>query len=178
MTGEFGFGQPHGGVIQTAFVVTDLREAVDFWTGDLRAGPFFHFPEWRGGDPVYRGRPSTAAVTIAMGFAGRMQIELIQPLDEEPSVYKELLDRSGPGFHHLGVASEDIDADVARYEKDGWTLAFRAGVGNGEVAYLDGGPARPGMIELIEASSGLDASFTAMWRASLDWDGTDPLRPR
>ena len=51
-----------------------------------------------------------------MGFAGRMQIELLQPLDEEPSVYKELLDRSGPGFHHLGVASEDIDADVASIE--------------------------------------------------------------
>jgi hypothetical protein len=175
---EFGFGQPHGGIIQTAFVVEDLREAVAWWATNLKAGPFFHFPEWRGEHPVYRGTASTAAVTIAMGFAGHMQIELIQPLDDEPSVYKEIVDRSGYGFHHFGVASADIDADIARMEKDGYTLAFRAGVGSGEVAYMDGGAGRPGMLELIEASPGLDASFTAMWRASLDWDGRNPLRER
>lgn len=175
---EFGFGQPHGGIIQTAFVVEDLHEAIAWWTTDLKAGPFFHFPEWRGDHPVYRGAESTAAVTIAMGFAGHMQIELIQPLDDEPSVYKELVDRSGYGFHHFGVASADLDADIARLEKDGYTLAFRAGVGSGEVAYMDGGPGRPGMLEFIEASPGMDASFTAMWQASLGWDGSDPLRQR
>lgn len=174
---EFGFGQPHGGIIQTAFVVQDVRDAVEFWVRDLKAGPFFLIPQWRGEHPVYRGGPSTAAVTIAMGFAGHMQIELIQPEDDNPSVYKELIDRSGYGFHHFGLASEDIDGDIARMEEDGYALAFRAGVGSGgEVAYLDGGPGRPGMLELIEATPGMDRGFTAMWQASLDWDGSDPLR--
>jgi hypothetical protein len=165
--------------MQLCWVVPDLESTIGHWVRTAGAGPFFVFGDLHFDDGRYRGAPADVQPCRAtIGQLGDMQIELIQPLDEEPSVYKELLDRSGPGFHHLGVASEDIDADVARYEKDGWTLAFRAGVGNGEVAYLDGGPARPGMIELIEASPGLDASFTAMWRASLDWDGTDPLRPR
>lgn len=175
---EFGFGQPHGGIIQTAFVVRDIHDAVHHWTTRLGAGPFFLIPHWRGNNPVYRGEPSKAAVTIAMGFAGRMQIELIQPDDDHPSVYKELVDRSGPGFHHFGVASDDIDGDIARRSAEGYVLAFRAGVGSGEVAYLDGGPDQPGMIELIEATPALDENFTAMWRASVDWDGRDPLRTR
>ena len=33
------------------------------------------------------------------------------------------------------------------------------------------------MTELIEFTPGMDAGFTAMWRASRDWDGTDPVRP-
>jgi hypothetical protein len=175
---DFGFGQPHGGIIQTAFVVPDIHDAVRLWTTQLGAGPFFLIPHWRGTNPVYRGGPSKAVVTIAMGFAGHMQIELIQPEDDNPSVYKELLDRSGPGFHHFGVASDDIDRDIARRAADGYVLAFRAGVGSGEVAYLDGGPGQPGMIELIEATPGLDKNFTAMWQASVDWDGRDPLRTR
>jgi hypothetical protein len=176
---EFGFGQPHGGIIQTAFVVPDVQEAVTFWTKDLKAGPFFLIPHWRGDRPVYRGQDSSAAVTIAMGFAGHMQIELIQPEDDNPSVYKELIDRSGYGLHHFGVASDDIDGDIARMEGDGYTLAFRAGVpSGGDVAYLDGGPAKPGMLELIEATPGMDRGFTAMWRASVGWDGSDPLRSR
>jgi len=175
---DFGFGQPRGGIIQTAFVVADIDDAVAWWTSDLRAGPFFLLPDWSGGNPVHRGAPSTAVVRIAMGFAGHMQIELIQALDDAPSVYKELLDRSGPGLHHFGVASADLDGDIARMESDGYALAFRAGVGSGEVAYMDGGPSQPAMIELIEASPGMDANFTAMWEESVGWDGHDPLRRR
>ena len=33
------------------------------------------------------------------------------------------------------------------------------------------------MIELIEYGPGMDVAFTAFWRASQDWDGTDPIRP-
>jgi hypothetical protein len=176
---DFGFGQPHGGIIQTAFVVPDIEEAVALWVRDLKAGPFFLIPHWSGERPVYRGEESRATVSIAMGFAGHMQIELIQREDDNPSVYKELIDRSGYGFHHFGVASDDVDGDIARLEKEGYTLAFRAGVPTGgEVAYMDGGPDKPGMLELIAANPGMDRGFTAMWQASVDWDGADPLRSR
>lgn len=174
---EFGFGQPHGGIVQTAFVVADVRAAVALWTRDLKAGPFFLIENWGGSDPIYRGQPSRARMSIAMGFAGHMQIELIQPEDAHPSVYREVIERRGYGFHHFGIASDDIDGDVARLERDGYTLAFRAGVPTGgEVAYLDGGADQPGMVEFIQATAGMDAAFTAMWQAAQGWDGRDPLR--
>lgn len=174
---DLGFGQPRNGIIQTAFVVPDVRAAIDSWVRDLMAGPFFLIEHWGGDHPVYRGQPSEAKVSIAMGFAGHMQIELIQPEDNAPSVYKELIDRSGYGLHHFGVGSDDIEADIARYRRDGYTLAFRAGVPTGgDVAYMDGGPEKPGMVELIQATQGMDTAFTAMWKASVGWDGTDPIR--
>jgi hypothetical protein len=106
-----------------------------------------------------------------------MLIELIQPKDTNPSVYKELIDRSGYGFHHFGMASLDVDADIPDYEAKGYTLAFRAGVPTGgAVAYMDGGTANPGFVELIPVTPLMDQAFTGFWRASVDWDGSDPIR--
>lgn len=81
MASLLGFGQPFGGVMQTAFVVEDVHASIAHFQKDCAAGPFFLLDHFLGPDQFYRGAPSTADVTIAMGFAGHMQIELIQPLD-------------------------------------------------------------------------------------------------
>ena len=85
----------------------------------------------------------------------------------------------GYGFHHFGIACEDVDAALPGYLARGYALAFGADVPTGgRVAYLEGGhAAQPGFIELIPASSGMDAHFTRFWQASIDWDGSDPIRP-
>lgn len=174
---NFGFGQPHGGIIQMAYVVTDIQAAMRHWIDDLKVGPWFLLDHFTGVDPVYRGRPSQADVAIAMAFAGHMLIELIQPNDEHPSVYRELTETRGAGFHHFGVASTDLDRDIAALEAKGYTLAFRAGVPTGgDVAYMDGGPDKDGFIEFIEATPGMDKTFTRFFHAAQSWDGTDPVR--
>jgi catechol 2,3-dioxygenase-like lactoylglutathione lyase family enzyme len=173
-----GFGQKVGQIIQMAYVVEDMEAAIDWWIRDAHTGPWFLLENFLGADHVYRGEKSRADVRIAMAFAGHMQIELIQPRDEHPSVYRETVQARGYGFHHVGIASADVDAEIAAYEARGYTLAFRAGVPTGgSVAYLDGGPAHPGFVELIPATPGLDAGFTAFWQASVDWDGKAPIRP-
>ena len=175
--GDFAFGGPRGGIIQTAFVVKDIRESIDSWIEDCRVGPWFLLDHFSGDHPVYRGAPSEADVAIAMAFAGHMQIELIQPNDANPSVYKETIDARGHGFHHLGRASDDIEADIAALEAHGYSLAFRAGVPTGgDVAYMDK-PGYSGFLELITATEAMEEVFTRFWRASLGWDGKDPVRP-
>jgi hypothetical protein len=175
--GDFAFGGPRGGIIQTAFVVEDIRESIDSWIQDCHVGPWFLLDHWTGDHPVYRGAPSRADVAIAMAFSGHMQIELIQPNDGNPSVYKEAIDARGYGFHHLGRASDDIGADIAALEGRGYALAFRAGVPTGgDVAYMDK-PGYSGFLELITATSGMEEAFTRFWRASVGWDGSDPVRP-
>lgn len=174
----FGFGQRIGEIIQMAYVVEDLQRSIAWWVRDARVGPWFVLDSFMGPDHIYRGQPSIADVSIAMAFAGHMQIELIQPKDANPSVYRETIETRGYGFHHIGIAVTDVDAGIADYEARGYTLAFKAGVPTGgAVAYLDGGPGHPGFVELIPATPGMDAGFTAFWRASLDWDGQDPVRP-
>ncbi|MFN3554189.1 MAG: VOC family protein [Novosphingobium meiothermophilum] len=174
-----GFGQPMGGIIQTAFVVEDVHASIAHFQRDCGAGPFFLLDHFLGPDQFYRGAPSTADVAIAMGFAGHMQIELIQPLDENPSVYRETIEQRGYGFHHFGIACADVDDALAAYEARGYALAFKAAVPTGgSVAYLEGGSAAaPGFVELIPATPGMDAHFTSMWQAAQGWDGTDPVRP-
>jgi hypothetical protein len=173
-----GFGQHVGQIIQMAYIVEDIEAAIGWWVRDARTGPWFLLDSFLGDDHVYRGEKSQADVRIAMAFAGHMQIELIQPKDDHPSVYRETIASRGFGFHHVGIASADVDAEIATYAARGYTLAFRAGVPTGgAVAYLDGGTASPGFVELIPATSAMDAGFTAFWRASLDWDGQNPIRP-
>ena len=174
--GDFAFGGPRGGIIQTAFVVQDIHEAMASWVSDCKVGPWFLLDHFTGDHPVYRGGPSSADVAIAMAFAGHMQIELIQPNDDHPSVYRETILSRGHGFHHLGRATETIDADIAELEARGYSLAFRAGVPTGgDVAYMDR-PGYSGFLELITATPGMEETFTRFWRASVDWDGSDPVR--
>lgn len=175
---EFGFGQPRGGVIQTAYLVKDIHAAMAYWVRDLKVGPWFLLEHWQGSHPVYRGRPATAAISIAMAFAGHMMIELIQPEDDDPSIYREQIERRGYGFHHIGRASDDVEADIRALEAQGYAVAARIGVpSGGEVVFLDGCPGEPGMLELIPATPQMDQLFTNFWRASIDWDGSDPVRP-
>jgi Glyoxalase/Bleomycin resistance protein/Dioxygenase superfamily len=172
-----GFGQAVGQIVQMAYVVEDIRASIDWWITDAKAGPWFLLDHFWAEDQRYRGAPSKADVAIAMAFAGHMCIELIQPLDDHPSVYKEIIDRRGFGFHHLGVAVTDVDAEIPLYESRGYELGFRANVPTGgAVAYMDGGLANPGFIELIPVTPGMDETFTKFWRASVDWDGTHPVR--
>ncbi len=175
--GQLDFGQPIGGIIQMAYVVADIASAMGQWTADLRVGPWFLLDHFTGVDPVYRGQPCQAGVALAMGYAGHLQIELIQPTDDHPSVYKEHIDARGFGFHHYGLASPDYAADVARYVARGYELAFEAGVPTGgKVGYLDTHGALPGYLEVIETGAVMEEVFTRFWAASIGWDGSDPVR--
>ena len=178
MASELGYGQPLGGVAQTAFIVPDLQAAIRRWTADMRAGPFFVLPHFLVPGQTYRGAESTADITIAMGFAGHMLIELIQPLDNNPSVYRETIALRGYGFHHFGLACADVDADSLAYQARGYTEAFRAAVPTGgEVVYLDNGSGPQwGFLELLPVTPGMDETFTRFWKASLGWDGSNPVR--
>lgn len=172
------FGQPTNGVFQMAYTVENIRSAIEQWSTRLKAGPFFLLDHVTGDDPIYRGKPSKADVAIAMGFCAHMQIELIQPNDDHPSVYREAIEIAGYGFHHFAFGTYEFEADVGRYEDLGFDLAFRAGVPTGgSVAYMDTRGAPPGFLELIEVNNIMEEVFTRFYQASVGWDGGDPVRP-
>lgn len=174
-----GFGQAIGQIMQMAYVVDDIDAAIAWWTDDAKTGPWFLLPHFLGPDQFYRGMPSTADVAIAMAFAGHMQIELIQPLDENPSVYRDAIAARGYGFHHVGIACDDVEAEIQAYEARGYALEFLAAVPTGgRVAYLRSpSNAAPGYIELIPATDAMNKHFTEFWHAAQGWNGLDPVRP-
>jgi hypothetical protein len=161
-----------------AYVVRDIDAAMDRWVAQLKAGPWFVIPELAPAGALYRGATATSTCAIAMGFAGHMCIELIAPLDDEPSVFREHVERIGYGFHHWGVGSLDFDADLARHLEQGHDVAFEATVPTGgRVAYVDTTRELPGFVELVEMDRATDDTFTRFHAASLGWDGSDPVRP-
>ena len=177
-TKELGFGQRVGQIVQMAYVVEDIRAAMDLWIRDCGVGPWFLLESFTGPEQRYRGQPATADIRLAMSFAGHMNIELIQPRDDHPSVYKELIDRRGYGFHHVGIAVTDVPEVRADYEARGFRTAFEAPVpSGGSVCYLENGSLDPAFIELIPATPGMDDMFTRFWRATIDWNREDPIRP-
>jgi len=178
MSKVMGFGGVIGSIVQMAYVVEDMDKAIHWWIHKAGVGPWFFLPRFGGEGHVFRGAPCTSDVAIAMSFAGSLNIELLQPLDDNPSVYKETIDKVGYGFHHFGIAHDDIEEEVERRLARGEVLAHRAPVPTGgKVAYFEGGPGAPGFVELIPATPGMDEGFTSFWRQTRDWDGKDPIRP-
>lgn len=175
--GQVVFGQPDNGIIQMSYVVPDIHQAMDHWVRKIGVGPWFLLDTFTGVDPVYRGAPSQAEISIAMSFAGHMNIELIQMKNDAPSVYREHVERRGFGFHHFGIGSLDFERDVARYRAEGHELVFLAGVpSGGSVAYMDTTAELPGYTELIELGGAFDAVFGRFYRSTIAWDGSDPVR--
>jgi hypothetical protein len=171
------FGQPDNGIIQMAYVVENMQQAIDQWVKKLKVGPWFLIEHFSGVDPLYRGQPSKADVALAMSFAGHMNIELIQENNHAPSVYRETIEKRGYGFHHWGVATKNFDRDVEQFHAAGYETGFLAGVPTGgHVAYMDTTAHLPGMIELIEIGAGFEAGFGGFYRATIGWDGKDPVR--
>jgi hypothetical protein len=116
------FGQPDNGIIQMAYTVANLDQAMRDFTANLQVGPWFIFRRLAGNNPLYRGQ-RLAANDMALGFAGNMQIELIQPLDDHPSVYRETILERDHGFHHFGLAARDFDdACAGRAKAINWPL--------------------------------------------------------
>jgi len=171
------FGQPSNGIIQMAYVVADIRKAIDSWVSDLKVGPWFLLDRFRGEDAKYRGKPSESESALAMSFAGHMNIELIQPLNNAPSVYHDTIHKRGYGFHHWGVATSDFDRDLESYRQRGYELAFFARVpSGGRVAYMDRNNELPGMVELIELGAAFEPIFGRFYATTIGWDGKDPVR--
>jgi hypothetical protein len=56
----------------------------------LGAGPWFLRERGVFPNQVYRGEPSTTALAIAIGYAGDMQIEIIQPTAQETASFHQL----------------------------------------------------------------------------------------
>ena len=57
---------------------------------------------------------------VGFGFAGHMLYELIQPADDLPSVFREVVEQRGYGFHHFGYATPAYDEAVANMHAHGY----------------------------------------------------------
>jgi hypothetical protein len=149
---QYDFGQPIDGIVQVAYVVPDIDLAMQSFSERFKAGPWF---VGRRRVPAalarYRGGPATAMMSTALGYAGSMMFELMQAHDDQPSILREVIDRSGYGFHHWGVGVRDFDEQAAALEANAATPIFSSTTPRGaRVKMYENVLNLPGLVELIE----------------------------
>jgi catechol 2,3-dioxygenase-like lactoylglutathione lyase family enzyme len=168
--------QPLQTVSQLAYVVRDLDAALKYWTEIVRAGPFFVYKRIAITDQRYRGAESNIDLTVALGYSGDLQIELIFCEDDAPSVYKEFLDAGRVGVHHVGIMPVDYSATVAQYTSQGIEAAFECSLGGAPVVYFDTVAQLGHFTEFWDNSPVFKDFFASIASAAKDWDGRDPVR--
>ncbi|HVC71678.1 MAG TPA: VOC family protein [Acidimicrobiales bacterium] len=166
-----------GPIDQLGYVVDDIERAMAQWTQLLGVGPFYFLPAPPMQGLTYRGQATEARIAVALSFSGPLQVELIQPLDDEPTPYRDFVAAHGTGLHHVARFVGDYDAALARYTARGLEPYFggRGLTEKQRFCYFDtefhGGTASE-LIETVEIGGFFDAIRTA----SIDWDGSDPVR--
>lgn len=170
----------YGEMFQVGYVVPDLDAALAHWTERMKVGPFFLYPmpiPFR--SVAFRGNridPPDVIRRVAVGYAGDMMIELIEP-GSAPSTYREFLGAGLQGVHHLGAMADDLDATRDRMIADGATVIMEGKLAVGEFCYLEFGGDPPGTLyELMNGSDDRRALFGSMKAAAQGWDGKDPVR--
>ena len=146
------------GFFQQAFVVTDLEAAQQAFSATLGCKRYNLLPA--ASVPYrYRGEIVEAALAIAFGRSGGVQIELIQPVDGD-GLHAEFLRTNGPGAHHLGFLVDSLDDQLAAAAAAGFAECMGREFGNLRFAYVDSFDALGYYIELVEDPDGLMHQLT------------------
>lgn len=165
-----------GDVIQLAYFPTNFDAAMKYWIETIGVGPFFVLNDVRLIDMKYKGQPTDAPFTMAIGYWGDIQIELIKSDSVAPSLYTgeyAVRDR----LHHVCVFVDSIAEARRACAAAGAEVIVEGKVGeDGEVIYVDPGQGPGFVIEYLQPMSGSEGLFQMMKDAARDWDGSDPVR--
>lgn len=84
----------------------------------------------------YQGERLTPGLAETVFQIGDVQIELLEPTDEVPSVWKDDLNQKGEGIHHLAFRTENLEKVVEQGEENGMRLLQTGTYDTGRYVYL------------------------------------------
>ncbi|MET0988574.1 MAG: VOC family protein [Steroidobacteraceae bacterium] len=168
-----------GRAAHTAFVVPDLQAAVQrlLISG---MGPAFMLRRLLSMGR-YRGERHDMITNVAFINAGNAQYEILEQVDDAPSIYREFLQRTPQGgLHHVAYYSSDFKADIERAKRAGLELRivqeFLTPDGSTFEIYMEPvNVADPVLIQFMYPGPTEDL-FAKMDAISAHWDGTEPMR--
>lgn len=158
-------------ILQHAWVVPNLDEAIRHWHRTLGVGPFLVNRNLAISEPRHRGQPRAVPFSTAVAQSGSAQIELVEQHDDGPSAFRDTVPAGATRLHHVAILAEDYDATLARYA--GVEVAADGRFGDIRFSYLDTSATLGAMLEILEDRPGIRAFFGAIRKAAERWDG-DP----
>ena len=149
-------------IAQLGYVIPFERfdDCIAFWQASTGIGPFY-VGDFLLDNQIYRGQPTTMGMRVALGYLGDMQIELIGQTDDQPSVYREWIERHpviprGGLYHHYFLLTDDYDDVAARLAEQGEECAFTASMPGAGRLILDGAAASAAGLAGAAACAGLN----------------------
>jgi hypothetical protein len=141
------------------------------------AGPFFVVDnielEWG----EHRGKACSFVHSSAYGQWGDVMMELVQQDSEGPSPFRDIYGPGEEGLHHVACFVDSMDGSISRFAALGYPAAARARAMVGtEFAFIDTRKTLGHMIEIYVPDDTLSGFYNFVKEASLDWDGSDPVR--
>ncbi len=167
-----------GPIRQNGYVVRDIRAALDHWVNVAGVGPWFYVERVQTDYFRYRGSDSPMEMSVALANAGDLQIELIQPRNDAPSMYRDFLAAGHEGLQHIAFWPADYQGLYDRALSLGYRVGHEGQIGGpqGRFAYFDS-QAHPGtVIEISDTSGAKGPFFEHIRQAAAAWDGSDPIR--
>ncbi|MEM9176641.1 MAG: VOC family protein [Myxococcota bacterium] len=168
-----------GAVRQTAYLVPDVDQAIEEWGRQLEIGPFALCREITPlAGSKYRGEPAPEVVmNVAFAYLGELQLELIEQVNDTPSMYREAIEKRGYGHHHYGFCIEDFDGTTARALAGDFDAVVEAGVpGFARMSYIES-KTIPGLVcEVIEWNDFTRPYFDGIHRFLGDADEKQRVR--
>ena len=168
-----------GPVRQVGYVIRDIERAMAGWLA-VGVGPWFYQEDVQPREFRYRGEPSRPPrMSMAIANSGDLQIELIEQIDDTPSLYLDTLRQNGEGAQHLAFwTMESLERIHGRLLVLGYVEghAGRMSPERGPFAYYLR-PNLPGvMIEVSQNTGGKAEYFEQVRLAACAWQGEDPIR--
>jgi catechol 2,3-dioxygenase-like lactoylglutathione lyase family enzyme len=145
---------PQKRMLHIGIVVRDIEKARAHWVKflGLEETPRISIADGDEKNPTeYRGHPSTAQAKLVFMTLDNLQIELIEPLGDTPSHWREFLEKKGEGVHHVAFAVTGMgEGYLEKYAEAGYPTAQHGGWATGEYGYMDTAAALGVTVELIE----------------------------
>lgn len=173
-----------GAITKVCYVTHDLERAIERWAEGIKAGPFYVLTNHADfGQRSYRGAPAKDSFKAAVGFSGNTLIEFIQPTNDEPSVFQEVLKTKGEmALHHVysdfrPLSAAEYEAICNHYLNLGYVAALDAVLPDGgRCINFDAREQLGVFVELLQCSPDVYASLEYIRSAHVGWDGHRPRR--
>ena len=140
--------------LHVGIVVSDIDAAVTHWTAllELDAKPEIFLATGHHSRPThFKGHPTDAEAKLAFFQLENIQIELIQPMGDHASDWRDFLMATGGGVHHLAFNVSGLrKQQTPKLDSEGYPVLQEGGWDGGEYVYLDSADKLGVTLELLE----------------------------
>jgi catechol 2,3-dioxygenase-like lactoylglutathione lyase family enzyme len=139
-------------VVQIAVLTRDVKETSAAWCKflGLEMPEIIKTDGYEKTKAWFRGEPCHGLIYQSVFSFNNIALEIIQPVDGAPSIWRECLDRNGEGLHHIAFAVKDMPSAIGEAESLGFPLIQKGEYTGGRYAYMDAVGSMKLILEFLE----------------------------